>query len=110
MVLTLLKYDNRKLYIPKNQNTVAMTDTFGVGYTTLACIRSFLGIYPKLILNVIHVRTRKDVTKDVLLSALRPDLFTLGDLHSLLREQAQGISVLNSLPSETKVCTNGAEL
>ena len=109
MTLTILRYNNRKLYIPSAINN-ALKGIVKIGrYTTLSEIRKLISNNKEL---NIKVQNNKgiDITKTVLYNCLKSDLFTLMDLYSLVREQALQQSVLNSYESETAFYRNGIEL
>tara|TARA_R100000501_G_C2569307_1_gene76800 strand:+ start:365 stop:694 length:330 start_codon:yes stop_codon:yes gene_type:complete len=109
MTLTILRYNNRKLYIPQNVN-IALKGIVKLGrYVTLPEIRKLISENKDIIIKVTNSKGI-NITKNTLYNCLLPSLFTLGDLYNLVREQAQCQSVLNSYESETAFYRNGIEL
>ena len=109
MALTILRYSNRKLYIPQAINK-EYTDQIKVGrYITLAQLKAVIGNDTSLRIYVKNYNGM-DITKTVLLNCLRPHLFSETDLYNLVRKQFLEQFVRGIAPLEIPSLQTGAEL
>ena len=109
MTLTIFRYKNRKLYIPRQIN-ISLRDIIKTGrYTTLSEIGKLVSGNKELLIKVQNAEG-VDITKDVLLNCLNSNLFTLRDLYNLVREQSLKQSVLSNPLLETTIYKSGTEL